>query len=275
VRQPQLSDAQLRSYLDALGQPFAAPSLDALRALVFAQVTRVPFENLSKLLLRQRGVRGVPDLETYVEGVRRFHLGGTCYPNAFHFHALLGALGYQAALCGAAMGSGDDVHAAIVVGIAGREMLVDVGYGAPFLEPLPRDSAADVVVELGRDRYVLKPRDGRGRSHLEMFRDGELRHGYLLDPAPRTVRHFDHVVEASFGAGATFMNAVVVIRHWGHRSVALHNLSLVRSSRDGWSEELLPDRGALVAAVESEFGIPAAITREAIAGLGAFRDVYG
>ena len=271
---PALSEAQVKAYLDVLGVARAAPSHAALCSLVRAQVTRVPFENVSKLLLGRRGLRDVPDIEAYLEAIRRYHFGGTCYPNGFHFYRLLHALGYNAALCGAAMRSGEDVHVVITVAVEGRTLLVDVGYGGPFLAPMPLDSDADLVVVHGRDRYVLKPRDTGGRSRLEMYRHGAALHGYLVDPTPRTPDHFRSIVQASFRDSATFMNAVVAIRHRATGSVAIHNLSLVRSSRDGWSEELLPDRAALVAALEGEFSIPAERTREAIAHLGSLGDVY-
>ncbi len=272
---PQLSDAQVRAYLGVLGVRPAAPSHASLCELVRAQVTHVPFENISKLLYRRRlGLREVPDLELYLEGIRAHHLGGTCYPNGFHFCTLLRALDYDAALCGAAMRSGEDVHVAITVALAGREWLVDVGYGAPFLAPLPRDAKDDVVVGFGRDRYVLKPRDPSGRSRLEMYRGGELLHGYVVNPAPRAIAHFRSVVRDSFRDAAPFMNAVVAIRHGEDASVAIHNLEVVRSTRDAWSAAWLADRTALVEALASEFGIPSAITREAITGLELGGDVY-
>ena len=46
----------------------------------------------------------------------------------------------------------DDSHCEIIVNVDGREYLIDAGYGAPFLSPMPRDPATDYVVELGRDR---------------------------------------------------------------------------------------------------------------------------
>ena len=252
------------------------PTEAALGALMRAQLMRAPFENLSKLLYRNRlGLRGVPDLERYLEGIRRFNLGGTCYPSAFHFYRLLRALGYDAALCGAAMPSGEDVHVAITVALEGRELLVDVGYGARFLEPLARDSARDVAVEYGEDRWVLRPRDGEGRSRLDAYRGGRQIHGYRIDPTPRTVEHFDRVVGASFADDATFMNAVMLVRHKASESVAIYNLDLVRSTRTACTTERLAGRPELVAAVEREFGIPAEVTKEALAGLGPLRDIHG
>jgi N-hydroxyarylamine O-acetyltransferase len=273
---PTLSQAQLDAYLRVLGVSKAEPGQAALAELVRAQVTHVPFENISKLYrFKHQGLNGIPSIGVYLEGIRRFHFGGTCYPNNFHFSCLLRTLGYEAALCGADMPSGEDVHAAVTVAIEGRDLLVDVGYGAPFLEPLPRDVGHDVVVRFGRDHYVLKPRDRQGRSRMDMYRDGELIHGYLLKPTPRPIEHFSKAVRDSFSASATFMNAVDLIRFSDRDSVVIYNLSIIRSNADRFSIERLPDRGALVQAIEREFGIPVEIVRDAIAGLGALRDVHG
>lgn len=273
---PTLSESQVDAYLRVLGVAKAAPGRGALDELVRAQVTRVPFENISKLYrFKHQGLAGIPSIEVYLDGIERFHFGGTCYPNNFHFCRLLRTLGYDAALCGADMPSGEDVHAAITVSIEGRDVLVDVGYGAPFLEPLPRDLGHDVVLRFGRDRYVLKPRDDQGRSRLDMYRDGELIHGYLLKPAPRPIEHFSEVVRDSFRPSATFMNAVDLIRFSDDDSVVIYNLSIIRSTVDSFSSERLADREALVQAIEREFRIPAGIARDAISGLGPFRDVHG
>ncbi len=45
--------------------------------LVRAHLERVPFEDLSKLCyLRTRSLRGIPDLELYLDGIERDHFGG-------------------------------------------------------------------------------------------------------------------------------------------------------------------------------------------------------
>jgi N-hydroxyarylamine O-acetyltransferase len=273
---PILSAAQVDVYLRVLGVPRVDPARGALDELVRAQATRVPFENISKLYrFKHQGLDGIPSIDVYLEGIERFHFGGTCYPNNFHFCRLLRTLGYDAALCGADMPSGEDVHAAITVAIDGRDLLVDVGYGAPFLEALPRDVGHDVVLRYGRDRYVLKPRDDHGRSRLDMYRDGELIHGYLLKPTPRPIEHFSEAVRDSFRESATFMNAVDLVRFSDSESVVIYNLSIIRSTVDSFSIERLNDREELVQAIEREFGIPVEIARDAIVGLGALGGVYG
>jgi arylamine N-acetyltransferase len=273
---PTLSQAQADAYLRVLGVHGAAPARASLDELVRAQATRVPFENISKLYRhKHQGLSGIPSIEVYLNGIERFHFGGTCYANNVHFCRLLCTLGYDAALCGADMPSGEDVHAAITVAVDGRDLLMDVGYAAPFLEPLPRDVGQDVAVRFGRDRYVLRPRDGQGRSRLDMYRDGELIHGYLLKPTPRPIEHFSQAVRDSFRESATFMNAVALVRFSDNDSVAIYNLSIIRSTADSFTIDRLNDREELVRAIEREGGIPVEIARDAIAGLGALRDVHG
>lgn len=270
-----LPDALLERYLGLLGERRRAPALAALRALVSAQLQRVPFENVSKLLrFRRAGFRGIPPIEEHLDGIERLRLGGTCYANNFHFHRLLATLGYDVTLCGADM-SRPDVHLVNLVRVEGREYLVDGGYGAPFLEPLPRDLPHDHEVALGRERYVLRPRDAAGRSRLELYRDGVHRHGYDVNPAPRRIEEFAGVVADSFAPEATFMNRVTFMRFAPGRAVVLQNLNLLEFDGASSRAERLPGAEALPEVLERRFGVPGAIAREALDGLAVPPDPWG
>jgi N-hydroxyarylamine O-acetyltransferase len=262
-------------YLRLLEVPHRKPSAAALHQLVDAHLQRVPFENVSKLYrLRRTGLRGIPELGQYLDDIERLRFGGTCYSNNYYLHQLLESLGYQATLCGADM-TRPDVHVVNLVGIEGREYLVDAGYGGPFLAPLPRDLPADHEIALGRDRYVLKPRDERGRSRLELHRDGRQRHGYVVKPEPRRIEDFAPAIAASFSESATFMNAVVLVRFFPGRSVVLQNLSLIESEGLSFREQRLGSVERLPAVIEERFGIPAAIAQVALAGLEVSREPWG
>ncbi len=270
-----LAAAQCGRYLRALGVPSRAPSLDALTELTAAHLTRVPFENLSKLLrFRRTGFRGIPDLEAFLDGIERFQLGGTCYSNSFHLHQLLRALGYEAHLCGADM-SRPDVHLVNRVRLDGRDYLVDAGYGAPFLAPMALDLARDQEIVLGADRYVLKPRDGTGRSRLDQHRDGAPGHGYTLKPESRRIEEFARVIEDSFAPAATFMNALLVTRFWPGRSRVLRNLALSDAEGAALHVRRVPDVSALPGVIEESFGIPGAVAAEALQGLSLSDEVWG
>jgi len=270
-----LPEDVLAHYLAILNLPREGPSLEAFRRLVTAHLTRIPFENISKLYYHKRlGLTNLPDIRLYLDGIEKRHFGGTCYSNNYYFHLLLRRLGYDARLCAADMKT-PAIHALNMITIDGREYLADTGYAAPLLEPIPRDLATDYVVALGRDRYVLRPQDANGCSRLDLYRDGVLRHGYLAKPAPRRIEDFSGVIAESFSPNATFLNAVLLARFYPGRSIVIHNLTVIESDKSKSQVHVLADRGTLIAAIEQHFGMPPDIVREALDGLGSLQDAWG
>lgn len=269
-----LAPELVRRYLVALEVQPRSPCLAALRELVIAHLTHIPFENISKLQRwRHQRLAGLPPIELYLDGIERYHFGGTCYANNFHLYTLLASLGYEVRLCAADM-SHPDVHLVIMATVGNHEFLIDAGYGAPFLEPIPRDLDGDHVTALGRDCYVLKPHDDAGRSRMEMYRDGRLKHGYVIKPEPRRIEDFSEVIAASFQPTATFLNSVLLARFWPGRSVVIHNLTMVES--EGKRSTILPlaSRDELVTKIEEHFGIPHSIVADSISGLPELQDPW-
>ena len=269
-----LDEPQLQRYLRALGVPRRGPTLAALEELVSAHLARIPFENVSKLYYRKRyGLNEVPNIERFLDGIERYRFGGTCYTNNLHFFRLLATLRYDVKLCAADM-KVTDVHAVIMLLLDGREYLIDAGYAAPFWRPLPRDLKTDFAVAVGRDRYVLRPQDANGWSRLELYREGELKHGYVAKPAPRQIEDFRGVIADSFRPDATFLNSLLVTRAWEDRSVMIHNLALIESRGADYSIRTLAGPGELVARVKELFGIPPGIVAEAVGELRELRDPW-
>jgi arylamine N-acetyltransferase len=267
------SDTYAR-YQSILGVAPEAPSLDHLRRLVRAQIIRVPFENISKLYLKKtRSASYIPSLEEHLNGIERHRFGGTCYANNPYFAELLRHLGYDVTMCGADM-SKPDVHVVSVVRLEGREYLVDVGYGAPFYEPMARDLDHEQEIVFGRNRFLLHPQDDQRRSRVDHFLDGELIHGYVAKPEARTIDHFDRIIRDSYSDAATFMNVVVVERFFADRSLRFHNFDLTESTPHGATATRLADRSQLVEAIEHHCGFPAEIVRQAIADIALEGDIY-
>lgn len=261
-------------YLAILGVERAKPGLAALRELVAAHLTHIPFENISKLYYRRAlGLAGLPDIRLYLEGIEKYHFGGTCYSNNYHFYLLLRSLGYESKLCAADM-QNPGVHAVNMITVDGREYLVDTGYAAPFLEPIPRDLQTDYEIRLGRDRYVLQPQDARGYSQLQLFRNGLPRHGYLAKPAAKNIEDFRGVIAASFSADATFLNALLLARFWPGGSTVIHNLSVIESRDEQSTVRELQTREDLIEAIEQHFGMPREIVGEAISQLQMSQDAW-
>lgn len=264
----------IRQYLALLGVSRREPGPDALAELVAAHLTRIPFENISKLCYRKRfGLAGLTPLPQFLDGIEHYHFGGTCYSNNFHFYSLLASLGYDVKLCGADM-SNPDVHMVSLVRMEGREYVVDAGYAAPFLKPLPRDLAEDYEIRLGRDRYVLRPQDAAGCSRLELHRNGVLQHGYLTKPTPRRIEDFSQVIADSFQPGATFLNSVLLARFYPDRSTVIHNLTVIESRGANCTVRSLRSRDELAAEVEKLFDIPGSIVVEALADLGPLENAW-
>ena len=163
-------------YLNILGIGRREPSITALYEIIMAHLTKVPFENISKLLYKKQGLKYIPVLSVYLDGIEKFNFGGTCYSNNYYLYLLLKYLGYDVKLCGADM-KNPDVHVVSMVKIGEQDFIVDVGYAAPFTEPLPGDLKKNYVITFGDEKYILNPRDESGYSKLEQYYKGELKHG--------------------------------------------------------------------------------------------------
>jgi N-hydroxyarylamine O-acetyltransferase len=263
-------------YRRLLGVDPGQPDLALLSRIVRAHVTRIPFENVSKLYsVHHYGRRRLPTLEEYLDGIETNRFGGTCYINNHSLSRLLLHLGFDVSYCGAQMTDHIDVHTVILVRVDGEEFLVDTGYGAPFLEPLPRRKGTEVVVELGRERYVLNPIDEHGRSQVDHFRHGRLIHGYRADPAPRNLEHFSAIIAESYEGDATFLNSLTAMRFFPGRSVAVINDELIENSTVDSRITPLPEPADRVEAIVAHFGMPRAIVQEALSHLGELQGIHG
>jgi len=261
-------------YLKLLNVHRKPPSLEALEELVLAQVSKVPFENISKLYYNKNlGLIGIPDFELFVEGLEQFRFGGTCYSTNYYFHNLLQYLGYEVILCGAGMNN-PDVHLVSIAKVGGREYLIDVGYAAPFLKPIPRDLQTDFIVIFGKDRYVLKPQDANGCSRLEMYRDGVLKHGYLVNPKPKQIENFNHIIKDSFREDSTFLNALLLARFSTNYSVVIYNMTCTEYLSEKMIKHTLKNRNELIHTIEDRFNIPKKIIIRAVAELGQLKDAW-
>jgi len=264
----------LERYLNLLGVHKQKPSTNALYELIRAQMIKVPFENISKLYYRKHcNLHDLPDPERFLDGIEHYHFGGTCYSNNFYFYQLLVNLGYQIKLCGADM-LNPDVHLVSVVTLGQREYLVDVGYAAPFINPIPRDLTTDYIISLGRDRYVLKPQDDHGRSQMELYRNGNLKHGYLVNPMPRQIKEFEQIIADSYREDSTLMNALLLARFYPERSLVLHNLTVIESRGTDSRSQILTSREELVQAACDYFEIPVEFTMDVVNDIEQFGDAW-
>ena len=204
---------------------------------------------------------------------KHYNCGGTCYTNNGFLHRLLADLGYEARLCGADMNE-PDCHLVNMVAVEGREFLIDAGYAAPFTSPIPRDLTTDHEVGLGRERYVLRPTDERGNSRMDLYRDGELVHGYTAKPTPRRIDDFKATIADSYTSASTFMRSLLLVRLFGNRSVVVRDLTLIESEGVKYRVHKIPHKAELPAVIEEHFDIPRAMVAGAIAELGRMGGIW-
>ena len=262
---------ELERYLRVLGTRTPTPGpavLDeaALDEIVYRHLCRVPFENVSKLLLLGReGTGRVTTLAEFLDGIEHRDLGGTCHTNNPFLASLLNALGYQADLLGADM-SKPNVHTSIRVRLSGVAYHVDVGYGAPFRHAIRLDRLP-WEFEQGRCRYVFD-RAAMPDAYQASVHSGEQRlHGYVVHPPAREAGFFDNEVIDSYRPGMTFTSMLRIIRFFDDYAADLEDAKLSIHRGRETTTKVLRNMIELRAAVADDLAMPRCPVEEAVAVL--------
>lgn len=267
MSQLNFEDKLFIKYLDILGLKRQRPSPESLKEIIKVHASKIPFENISKLYYRNRlNLKELIDFELYLDGIERFNFGGTCYSINYYLNRLLDWLGYDIKLCGADM-SNPDVHIVNIINIKNREFLVDLGYAAPFSEPIPLDLQSDYSIRAGEKQYIVKPRKDRGNSRVELYQSGILRHGYVIKPEARNIKDFQTIISNSFEENATFMNTLLITRFVDNCFFTIHNMTITECNGIHSNSHLIESIYQLTSIIENRLGIPKRITTESISNL--------
>ena len=274
MSEPEYEEKLFIKYLNLLGISRQKPGIEALKEIIRAQVSKIPFENISKLLYKKRlNLTHLIDFELYLDGIEKYRFGGTCYSNNFFLNRLLSWLGYDIKLCGADM-KNPDVHIVNIVNIENREYLVDTGYAAPFSEPLPLDLSNDYIITMGNDRYVLKPQINNNRPQIKLYRNGELIHGYKVNPLARNIGEFRQVIADSFNEDATFMNSLLLTRFDSDHFIIIHNMTITESHGVVSEKISIDSINQLASVIENRFGMPKANVLESLSGFQMLKEAW-
>ena len=268
------TDSLYEKYLKILKISKRDPSISALSQVVKAHLTNIPFENISKLYYKKNyGLMTIPDFDLYLEGISINNFGGTCYSNNYYLNKLLNYLGSNVRLCGADM-INPDVHIVNVVRINNKNYLVDVGYAAPFLNPIPLDLTEEYKIALGTDEYIIIPKSENGYSKLKMFRNGRLKHGYTVKPYARSISEFETVIKDSFRDTATFLNAILLVRFRSNSSIVIHNFSLIETKHIHSKLTKLKNKAELTEKIITHFAIPKNVIEESLGIIKHYVDAW-
>lgn len=165
-----------------------APTAAILRALQFAHLLSVPFENLS---IHAAEPIVLEDEALFTKIVER-RRGGFCYEANGLFAALLRSLGFHVQMLSAEVANAEGGfsqpfdHLTLLVSLDER-WLVDVGFGDSFREPLRLDETAEQVQ--GNRAYRIL-RDGDYFVLLQKPAAGEWQPQYRFTLEPHEFAHY-------------------------------------------------------------------------------------
>ena len=166
----------------------ATPTYETLRALHYAHLLAVPFENLDIAVKRKIAL----DEDAILRKIIHQRRGGFCYELNGAFAALLKALGFQTTLLSARVArdtggeSPEFDHLALRVDLE-QPWLVDVGFGESFLEPLRLETQRNQIDLAGTFRLM----PAAERLQLEKLgRNGNWKPQYSFALTPRSLGDF-------------------------------------------------------------------------------------
>ncbi len=247
--------APYQRYLPLLDIDGVPAGLEGLVRIVHQHLLRVPFENVSNLLLLEaEGAGRVTTLPEFLDGIEHMDLGGTRYTRNPFLAELLLALGYEANLLGADM-SNSKVHTSVRVRLGSVAYHVDLGYAAPLRQPMRLDQLPHQVVH-GDTRYVLdRNSSGEGYS-MTVFHREERVHGYVVHNPPRPLDFFRPIILDSYVRGKMFTNSLRVTRFFGDGVVELKGRNVTGHRSGIHSETVLHSIKDLVPAVKNSLIMP-------------------
>lgn len=219
------------------------PDLETLNTLHAAYLTRVPFENATKLVKAGRAgtagaaMRGPVE---FWEDHLRWGSGGTCFSATHAYQFLLRYLGFSARPVFCQLPASEaEAHTALLVQLEDRVILVDVGYALPAPVALPESGVIrrstefyDIEIRPGpQEEYLIFSEDDRGQRFRYRFTSREVSDAGFRKAWART-----------FEGGAPYMRRLALGRfERGVRLLYKDPTCVYQISRKGESSQALPE----------------------------------
>jgi arylamine N-acetyltransferase len=251
----------VQAYLNLLNLDAPPPlTLDGLTLLTRSQVRRIPFESITSILRRAGHPLGpvpVPDTDALLQSWVERSGGGMCFEVVATFERVLRELGFA---CRAINGqiSWPGNHQALIVDLDGSRYLVDVGNGAPFLDPIPLDRVSEV--RYAGLAYRFRPADETLSS--DWLQDRWIDDAWVpfcrydLREADLDIREEAYQHHHTLGQSWVVDNLVVTLcdaeEVWSLRDDLLRHFT-----PDGKSERRIEDPGEYARLASEVFGVPA------------------
>jgi len=217
--------------------------------------SRIPWENLTKFLLKVRGVERLRMPGEVFEGFARDGTGGTCYSLTEALGSVLSTCGWSVRPLTGHMRHGRNIHCALLVEGGEGVFLMDPGFVVPCPVRLNRDGG---VLDLPGRRLVWTPKGDGWDLHSE--ENGEKpQWRYHLESRALERSEFITFWKDSFNAPG--LNSLHINLSLPDRRLSAHNGNLrITCEKERENKKLASDYGASVA---EAFGLSAKLAGEA------------
>jgi N-hydroxyarylamine O-acetyltransferase len=212
-----------------------SPTFETLRAIHYAHLLAVPFENLDIAL----GRKIVLDEDAFIRKIVERRRGGFCYEVNGAFAALLRAMGFRVTLLSARVvgsdgGESPEFDHLTLRGDLDEPWLADVGFGDSFLEPLRIKPGVEQMDRAGKFQIV---EDG-DRLFLEKKQpDGTWKGQYSFTSQSRRLEEFVGMCEYhQTSPESHFMQNKICSRATAEGRITLAGMKLI-VTRNGKRDE--------------------------------------
>ena len=230
------------------------PTADNLRALHYAHLLAVPFENLDIAL----GRKIIVDEDAIVRKVVGQRRGGFCYELNSAFAALLRALGFRVTLLSARVarangGEGPEFdHLTLRVDLE-EPWLADVGFGESFLEPLRMQAGIEQTDPGGKFRLLQHGE----RLQLETaVPNSGWKPQYSFSLLPRRLEEFAGMCHHhQTSPDSSFTRNRICSRATPNGRITLSDMKFIVTANGERQERALDSEAERIAILREEFGI--------------------
>lgn len=222
---------------------------------VAAAFSRIPWENLTKFLLKARGEERLRMPGEVFEGHARNGTGGTCYSLTEALGSVLAACGWRVRPLTGHMRHGRNIHCALLAEGWGESFLLDPGYVVPM--PVRLNKEGGVLSLPGRK--LVWTAGGEGWDLHSVENEGKPQWRYHLESRELAREEFIAFWKESFNAPG--LNSLHINLSLPDRRLSAHNGNLrIAAERDSENRKLAADYGS---SVSEAFGLSSSLAGEA------------
>ena len=255
-------DELYRRYLGILGW-VGDPGL---HELVSSHLIKVPYENVTQLIA-SAGAGASSELQpigAFLDGIAERDLGGGDFTIPIHFASLLQFLDYEVELLGADVGGVPRSHAVCRVRFEDTHSLVDIGYGAPFYQPISLSALPQVILhgdfQFAVDRHVA----GAGAVEVATLRNGNKVQSYVAKPPALAADGFAFSVQRAADPSHRSLRTLRISRFFASRVLEIYDNNLVTTHHNITTVTPIRDIEEMEAIVRDQLQLTRLPVREAV-----------